>query len=61
MKLRTSIFAVAAALFAACGTPSGELSTGIIPAPDSVAWGEGAFRMPETLAWTTDLDRKSVV
>ena len=55
MKLRYLFFA--AALFAvACGQSPDNLSTGIIPAPQQVSWGEGAFRMPRTLTYATDLE-----
>ncbi|MFQ7503128.1 MAG: hypothetical protein ACLRMJ_08510 [Alistipes finegoldii] len=43
-------------LFAACGNSRGDLSTGIIPAPQQVAWGDGAFRMPSTLLFATNLE-----
>ena len=54
MKLQYLFFAVA--LFVvACSQSPDNLSTGIIPAPQQVTWGEGAFRMPRTLTYATDL------
>lgn len=57
MKLlrKTFFYSLCMLLLAACGSSSGELATGIIPAPEHVTWGEGAFRMPASLTWTTDL------
>lgn len=56
MKPRLLLFTAACVLFAACGNSRGDLSTGIIPAPQQVAWGDGAFRMPSTLIFTTNLE-----
>lgn len=56
MKPRFLLFTAALLLFASCSNSRGELSTGIIPAPQQVAWGDGAFRMPSTLIYTTDLE-----
>ena len=54
MKLRYLF--LAAVLFAgACSRPSETFSTGIIPVPQHVNWGEGTFRMPRTLTYVTDL------
>ena len=39
-----------------CGNSRGDLSTGIIPAPQQVALGDGAFRMPSTLLFATNLE-----
>ena len=55
MKLRYLF--LAAVLFAgACSRPSETFSTGIIPVPQHVNWGEGTFRMPRTLTYVTDLE-----
>ena len=55
MKLRYLF--LAAVLFAgACSRPSEPFSTGIIPVPQHVNWGEGTFRMPRTLTYVTDLE-----
>lgn len=54
MKLRPLLFG-AALLLAACGDRTDAPSTGIIPAPQQVTWGDGAFRMPQTLTWAADL------
>ena len=56
MKPRLLLFTAACMLFAACGNFRGDLSTGIIPAPQQVAWGDGAFRMPSTLLFATNLE-----
>ena len=56
MKPRLLLFTAACMLFAACGNSRGDLSTGIIPAPQQVAWGDGAFRMPSTLLFATNLE-----
>lgn len=56
MKLRLLLFTAACVFFAACGNSRGDLSTGIIPAPQQVAWGDGAFRMPSTLLFATNLE-----
>lgn len=58
MKLlrKNFFFSLCMLLLAACGTSTGEPATGIIPAPQSVTWGEGAFRMPATLTWASGLD-----
>ena len=56
MKLRLLLFTAACVFFAACGNSRGDLSTGIIPAPQQVAWGDGPFRMPSTLLFATNLE-----
>ena len=57
MKLRYLF--LAAVLFAgACSRPSETFSTGIIPVPQHVNWGEGTFRMPRTLTYVTDLGQE---
>ena len=56
MKPRLLLFTAACMFFAACGNSRGDLSTGIIPAPQQVAWGDGAFRMPSTLLFATNLE-----
>lgn len=54
-KITLISFCLAAFAFASCAG-GGCPATGIIPAPQQVTWGEGAFRMPARLLYTTDLD-----
>ena len=54
-KITLISFCLAAFAFASCAG-GGCPATGIIPAPQQVTWGEGAFRMPAKLLYTTDLD-----
>ena len=54
-KITLISFCLAAFAFASCAG-GGCPATGIIPAPQQVTWGEGAFRMPAKLFYTTDLD-----
>lgn len=58
-KITLISFCLAAFAFASCAG-GGCPATGIIPAPQQVTWGEGAFRMPAKLLYTTEIGRAHV-